>query len=114
MTNLPAYIFHHMCETIKGITKHNKKNVPYGRLLFELFHQSKLIETLMKLGSSEDMKMIYGNILSVVVLGNMNIIKKKYVIHPLQASGLGMTTLNILMIFQPSPRWIIVNLFWNT
>lgn len=26
--NLPAYIFHHMCESIKESTQHNKNNVP--------------------------------------------------------------------------------------
>lgn len=71
-----------MYEVIKESTKHNKKNVPYARFLSELFHQSRLVETLMNLGVNEDMEIIYGNILSVDVLGNMNIIKKKDVIHP--------------------------------
>lgn len=80
MINLPVYIFYHMFEAIKESTKHNKKNVPYARLLSELFHHSRLVETLMNFGANEDMKMIYGNILSATVLGNMNIINKKDVI----------------------------------
>lgn len=75
MINLPAYIFHHMCEAIKESTKHNKKNVSYARLVSELFHQSRLVGTLMSFDANEDMEMLYGNILSVVMLWNMNIIK---------------------------------------
>lgn len=104
LINLPAYIFHHMCEVIKENTKHHKKNVPSIRLFSELFHQSKLIENLMNLGANEDMEIIYGNILSTAILGNMNVIKKKDVIQPFQASGSGMKTPNILIIFQSSPR----------
>lgn len=36
--NLPAYICNHLCESIRERKKHQKKNVPYARLLFELFH----------------------------------------------------------------------------
>lgn len=36
----------------------------------------------MSFGSNGDMELIYGNILSAVVLRNVNIIKKKDVIHP--------------------------------
>lgn len=82
MINLPAYIFPHMCEAIKDNNKHSKKNVPYIRLLYELFHQCRLIETLMKLDANEDMEIIYGSILLADVQGNMNIIKNKDVIHP--------------------------------
>lgn len=85
MNNLPAYVFHHVCEAIKDNTKHRKKNVPYVRLLYDLFHQSMLIETLLNLGVKEYMEMIYGYILLVAILGNMNIIKNKDVIYPLSS-----------------------------
>lgn len=42
--NLPAYIFHHICEAIKDNTKHLKKNVSCVRLLSKLFYQGRLID----------------------------------------------------------------------
>lgn len=36
----------------------------------------------MSFGDAEDMEKTYGNILSVVLLRNMSIIKKRYVIQP--------------------------------
>lgn len=97
LQTLVYYIFHHMCESIKASTKHNNKNVYYAWLFSELFYQSRLVETLVNLGADEDMQIIYQNILSSVMLGNMNIIKKKDVIHTYHASGLGMTSLNTFM-----------------
>jgi hypothetical protein len=44
--NLPRYLMHHLCWAIKeGINK-NRKQVPYGRLLSEIFYQGKLLEIL--------------------------------------------------------------------
>lgn len=37
MINISAYIFNHLCEAIKDSTKLRKKNLPYARLLSELF-----------------------------------------------------------------------------
>jgi hypothetical protein len=54
MINLPAYIFHYMCTSIKeGITK-RIRNVPYVRLLSEIFHQGRLIEKLRHHGLVSD------------------------------------------------------------
>lgn len=72
---LDAYIFNHMCDAIKVSQKHNKKNVPYAKLLSELFHQSILIDALKKVSATQDLEETYGNIPFVDVLGNMNIIK---------------------------------------
>lgn len=71
-----------MCEAIKESRKHNKKNVLYARLLYELFHQSRLIEIVISFGASKDREETYENILLIIVLGNMNINNKRDVIQP--------------------------------
>ena len=53
--NLSAYIFNHLCEAISESIKHHKKNVPYARLLSELFYQGPLIDALKNLPDNEDL-----------------------------------------------------------
>lgn len=57
--NLHAYIFHRLYENIKECKKHKKKNIPYGRLLFELFYQSRLIQNLRDFGASLELDIEY-------------------------------------------------------
>ena len=44
--NLPRYIFHHMFWALKESQDKEKKIVPYGRLLSEIFHQGVILEAL--------------------------------------------------------------------
>jgi len=44
--NLPRYLMHHLCWAIKEGIKGKRKQVPYGRLLSEIFSQGRLLETL--------------------------------------------------------------------
>lgn len=80
--NLIAYTFNHLYDAIKESQKNNKKSVPYARLLYELFHQSRLIDALKKVSATQDLEEIHGNIFSATIFGNMNINKKKYMVKP--------------------------------
>jgi len=52
--DLPKYFLHHLCWAIKeGISK-ERKQVPCGRLLSEIFHQGKLLETLRSYKQASD------------------------------------------------------------
>jgi hypothetical protein len=52
--NLPRYLMHHLCWAIKeGINK-NRKQVPCGRLLSEIFYQGKLLEILRRFKPASD------------------------------------------------------------
>ena len=44
--NLPKYLMHHLCWAIKEGIRDKRKQIPCGRLLSEIFTQSKLLETL--------------------------------------------------------------------
>jgi len=44
--NLPRYIMHHLCWAIKEASKGKRKQVPYGRLLSEIFCQGGVLKTL--------------------------------------------------------------------
>lgn len=74
--NLSAYIFNHLSEVIKDSTKLRKNNVPYARLLSELFFQGRLIDAFKSLPGNEELQAIYGNILSASILANMKMKKK--------------------------------------
>lgn len=78
--NLPAYIFHNLCEAIKESKKHIKNNVPYAKLMSELFHQGCLIDALKTVSDNEDLQDIHGNILYALVQENMKILKKSDVV----------------------------------
>jgi len=46
--NLPRYIMHHLCWDIKEASKGERKQVPCGRLLSEIFCQGGVLKTLDK------------------------------------------------------------------
>ncbi|XP_050896277.1 uncharacterized protein LOC127103022 [Lathyrus oleraceus] len=78
--NLFAYIFNHICEYIKDTTKLHKKNVPYPRLLYELFYQGRLIDALKTFPDNKDLKEIHENIIFAYVLANLKLMKKSDVV----------------------------------
>jgi len=67
--NLTKYIFNFQCESIKE----HKKVIPYGRLLSELFYQSRLVQILEDAQADEDLGIIYGKAFNGETLGNMGI-----------------------------------------
>lgn len=78
--DLPGYILHHLCEDITNSKKHKKNNIPYARLLSELFHSGYLIDSLKVAFTHDDMEEIHGNLLSALVLANMKLLKKNEVV----------------------------------
>jgi hypothetical protein len=52
--DLPKYLLHQLCWAIKeGISK-ERKQIPCGRLLSEIFHQGKLLEILRRYKLASD------------------------------------------------------------
>lgn len=78
--NMNAYMFNYLCEVIKEINKHNKKNVPFVRLLSELFHHNRLVQALEETSENYDMEEKFENILFGSIIGNMKIISKKVIV----------------------------------
>lgn len=74
--SLSSYIFNHLYEAIKDSINLRKKNVPYARLLSELFFQGHLIDALKIFPDNGDLQEIYRNILSASILTNMKLMKK--------------------------------------
>jgi len=69
---------HHLCLAIKEGIKGKRKQVPCGRLLFEIFSQGKLLETLRKskLASDRVLGTATGKIINGKTLQNKKIIRK--------------------------------------
>ena len=76
--NLPRYLMHHLCWTIKEEIRSKRKQIPCGRLLSEIFTPGKLLETLRihNLASYKTLKTITGKIINGKTLQNMKIIRK--------------------------------------
>jgi len=76
--NLPKYLMHHLCWAVKEGMRGKRKQIPCGRLLFEIFTQGKLLETLRrnKLASDKILRTRTGKIINGKTLQNMKIIKK--------------------------------------
>jgi len=75
--NLPRYLMHHLCWAIKEGIRGKRKQIPCGRLLFEIFTQGKLLETLRRyrLATDRSLKTVTGKIINDKTLQNMKIIK---------------------------------------
>jgi len=76
--NLPRYLMHHLCWAIKEGIRGKRKQIPCGRLQFEIFTQGKLLETLRrnKLASDKVLGTVFGKIINGKTLQNMKIIRK--------------------------------------
>jgi len=76
--NLPRYLMHHLCWAIKEEIKGKRKQVPFGRLLSEIFSQGGLLEALRKsnLASDRVLGTTTGKIINGKTLQHMKIIKK--------------------------------------
>jgi len=69
---------HHLCWAIKEAVKGKRKQVPCGRLFFEIFSQGKLLEIMRKskLTSDRILGTVSGKIINGKTLQNMKIIRK--------------------------------------
>jgi len=76
--NLPKYIMHHLYWAINEGIRGKRKQIPYGRLLFEIFIQGKLLEIFRRnnLASDQALRTKTGKMINGKTLQNMNIIKK--------------------------------------
>jgi len=76
--NLPRYLMHHLCWPIKEEIRGKRKQIPYGRLLSEIFTQGKLLETLRRhnLAFDKTLRTVTGKIINGKTLQNMKIIRK--------------------------------------
>jgi len=76
--NLPKYLMHHLCWAVKEGIRGKRKQIPCGRLLFEIFTQGKLLETLRRnnLASNKILRTRTGKMINGKTLQNMKIIKK--------------------------------------
>jgi len=81
--NLPRYIFNHTCWALKESQgKKERRQVPYGRLSSEIFHQSGMLKTLRSIGvvSDKDLDTSIGKIINGRKLKYMQIMKKATVL----------------------------------
>jgi len=69
---------HHLCWAVKEGIRGKRKQIPFGRLLSEIFTQGKLLETLRKyqLAFDKSLRTTTGKIINGKTLQNMKIIKK--------------------------------------
>jgi len=76
--NLPKYIMHHLCWAINEGIRGKRKQIPYGRLLSEIFTQGKLLEIFRRnnLASDQALRTKTGKMINGKTLQNMKIIKK--------------------------------------
>jgi len=76
--NLPRYIMHHLCWAIKEGIRSKREQIPCGRLLSEIFTQSKILEILRRnnLASDQVLRTKTGKMINGKTLQNMKIIKK--------------------------------------
>jgi len=75
---LPRYLMHHLCWASKEGIRGKRKQIPYGRLLSEIFTQGKLLETLRRhrLATDRSLKTVTRKIINDKTLQNMKIIRK--------------------------------------
>ncbi|AES70076.1 hypothetical protein MtrunA17_Chr3g0096291 [Medicago truncatula] len=76
--NLPKYILHHMCWEIRESQRIGRRQIPFGRLLSEIFVQGKLLKYLRETGVSSDDELgnVTGKIINGKTLYSMSIIEK--------------------------------------
>ncbi|KEH27924.1 hypothetical protein MTR_5g049460 [Medicago truncatula] len=75
--NLPKYILHHMCWALRESQRNGRRQIPFGRLLSEIFVQGKLLRYLKESGvsSDEELGIVAGKIISGKTLKSMKLIE---------------------------------------
>jgi len=76
--NLPKYIMHHLYWAINEGIRGKRKQIPYARLLSEIFIQGRLLEIFRRnnLASDQALRTKSGKMINGKTLQNMKIIKK--------------------------------------
>jgi len=77
--NMPKYIFNHMMWALKESQNNNRKWIPYGRLLSEIFHQGGILKLLKqsKVVNDDQLGTVTGKIINASTFRNMNLMKKE-------------------------------------
>ncbi|RHN51428.1 hypothetical protein MtrunA17_Chr6g0468441 [Medicago truncatula] len=75
--NIPKYILHHMCWALKESQNNLRRQIPFGRVLSEIFVKGKLLEHLRnsEVSSDDELGTVVGKIINGKTLQSMNIIK---------------------------------------
>jgi len=76
--NVPKYIFNHMLWALKESQNSNRSWIPYGRLLFEIFHQGGILRALKlsKVVNDKQLGTVTSKIINAGTLRKMHLIKK--------------------------------------
>jgi len=77
--NVPKYIFNHMIWALKESQNSNRSWIPYGRLLFEIFHQGGILKAVKqsKIITDAQLGTMTGKIINGRTLIKMELIKKE-------------------------------------
>ena len=75
--NLPRYIFHHMLWALRESQEKERRFIPYGRLLSEIFHQGGILNALRLSGvvSDDQLRTVVGKYINASILKSMYLVK---------------------------------------
>ncbi|KEH17503.1 hypothetical protein MTR_0010s0130 [Medicago truncatula] len=74
--NLPKYILHHICWALRESQNNGRRQIPFGRLLSEIFVQGQLLKHLKNYGvsSDEELGTVVGKIINGKTLRSMYLV----------------------------------------
>lgn len=104
--DFPKYMFNYLCWSIKESINKKRKQIPYGRLLSEIFHQGGLLKKIRDTGVAFDKELgtCTGRVLYGSMLGAIGIIEKSKVVL-LESDLIESKVVSDLMIdFPPNSR----------
>jgi len=106
--NLPRYIFHHILWALKESQEKNRAYIPYGRLLYEIFHQGGILKALMlsKLVTDKILGTVVGKYINGSTLKHMLLVKE--VVNMDTDLKESMILSNIMDDFPPISRKILL------
>ena len=76
--NLPRYIFHHMLWALRESQEKDKRFIPYGRLLSEIFYQGKILNAIEVFGTVSDDQLgtVVGKYINAGALKHMSLVEE--------------------------------------
>jgi len=76
--NMPKYIFKHMIKELRESQMKDKAWNPYGRLIYEIFHQGGIIQALneTRFYIDDKLEIVIGKVINGKTLKNMQLVKK--------------------------------------
>ena len=77
--NVPKYIFNHMMWALKESQDNKRSWIPYGRLMYEIFHQGGILKALKlsKIIIDAQLGTVTGKVINGHTLRKMHLIKKE-------------------------------------